>query len=139
MSSIQTLVHDMYQQVINEQKLAQLPQFFAEHYIDHQPQHDYEPNLAGMQQGFKHLFEAFKDYHIQIERVVENAPWIAVSLAITGIHVAPFMGIKPSNKDFRVRAIDLLKVEDGVITERDGLFDMQSLVYQLQQQKAARK
>ncbi len=139
MSDIQKCVHDMYQQVINEQKLENLPQFFAEHYIDHQPQHDDEPNMKGMQQGFKHLFQAFKGYHVQIDRVVQEAPWIAVSLTITGMHSGEFMGIKPSHKEFQVRGIDLLKVEDGLITERDGLFDMQSLLFQLQQLKAAQK
>ena len=139
MSTIQRRVHDMYQQVINEQQLDQLPQFFADHYIDHQPMHDLEPNLSGMQKGFKKLFQAFKDYHIQIDRIIEEAPWIAVSLSITGIHQGGFGGIKPSQRAFRVRGIDLLKVEDGLITERDGLFDMQSLIFQLNQQKAAQK
>ena len=97
----------------NERKLDLIDNFVAPDYIDHS-------NNVG-REGLKQLFSmglnAFPDWHEAIEDIIAEGDKVWVRLAYTGTHKGEFMGLSPTGKKIRSKAVDIYRIVNGKLAE----------------------
>lgn len=91
------------------------------------------PDREGFKQGIRDLYKAFPDFHAQVEDLVvdEARQMVAVRWTALGTHRAAYLGAQPTGRSIRFQGIEIIRVEDGRITERWGEWDGIALVEQL--------
>ena len=66
-----------------------------------------------------------------MQRVSGQGDLIAIHSVISGSHLGPFMGFEPLGRSFRIEAMDMFRLENGLIAEHWGVFDGASMMEQL--------
>ncbi len=91
------------------------------------------PDREGFKQGIRGLYEAFPDFHAEIEDMIvdESTAKVAVRWKAKGTHRGVFMGIPPTGRSIRFAGIEIIHVVNGKIRERWGEWDGTSIVDQL--------
>ena len=92
-------------------------------------------NLPVNKEGFKQfiylLWKGFPDTKIKFEDIIVEGDKVACRYYLTGTHRGEFLGIKPTDKQFRVNGMTVFSFGDGKVTHRWNLVDMMSLMEQL--------
>ena len=92
-------------------------------------------NLPANKEGFKQfiylLWVGFPDIKIKFEDIIVEGDKVACRYYLTGTHRGKFLGIKPTDKQFRVNGMTVFSFDDGKVTHRWNLVDMMSLMEQL--------
>lgn len=88
----------------------------------------------GFKQGIRGLYQAFPDFHADIEDLIvdRSAGMVAIRWKAKGTHRGVFMGKAPTGRSIRFQGIEIIRVEGGRIRERWGEWDGISLIAQLQ-------
>jgi predicted ester cyclase len=104
------------------------------------------PDNQGFCEGIVRLLAAFPDLRTEVrETVVEAAAdsgicaganpglsgTVAVRWTATGTHTAPYLGAAPTGRRIVFKGIEIVRVRDGLITERWGEWDGLDLLAQL--------
>ena len=76
-----------------------------------------------VREGFAYWYNAFPDVRITINRLIVEAPEVAVEWTFEGTHLGEYMGIEPSGGSFRVMTAAHFAVADGKVTRDFSLFD----------------
>jgi predicted ester cyclase len=63
--------------------------------------------------------------------MVAESDLVAAFVTATGTHRGEFLGIPATNKSISVSVSDLMRVQNGKLTEHWGVTDMASLMQQL--------
>ena len=83
--------------------------------------------LRGRDEGralFEELYGAFPDLEITIEDVMADGKRAAVRWRMVGTHTGtPLQGVEATGKRVETRAVDLLDIEDGLVTRTTAYFD----------------
>jgi steroid delta-isomerase-like uncharacterized protein len=79
---------------------------------------------------WRSLHEAFA-VQIQIEDLIAEGDLVAARYSESGIFRAPFRGMQPTGKSYRLVAMGWFRMRDGKITERWGARDSASMQKQL--------
>src|SRR5215469_14758978 len=116
---------------VNNGRLDDLDQVFAQSVVDHDPAPDQGPGPDGFKQFFSTLRGAFPDLHITPEHVDSTEDDIAVAYTITGTHQGDFLGVAPTGKRISARGMQIARFEDGKIVERWGSSDELGILKQL--------
>jgi len=61
------------------------------------------------------------DMEVTTEHSVEDGEWVAHRYTIRGTHLADLFGQPPTGKRFEIRGMDMVRVQDGQITEHWAL------------------
>ena len=77
------------------------------------------------------LFGAFPDILMTPEPPMIDGDRVAITVEFSGTHVGAFMGLPPTNKQFRFRLVFLLDVRDGKIVRDRRVYDFTGLLVQL--------
>jgi predicted ester cyclase len=108
---------------------------YFEFYDDSLVIHGFPPNLAANKEGFKQfiysLWKAFPDIIIIFDDIIIEGNKVVCRYYLTGTHKAEFMGIQPTDKQFRVNGMTIFYFRDTKCIERWNLVDMISLKEQL--------
>lgn len=99
------------------------------------------PDNAGFRGGIVKLLAAFPDLRAEARDVVVEAGCagasgtctgtVAVRWAAVGTQVGPYLGAAPAHRMITFKGIEVIRVEDGRITERWGEWDGLDLLAQL--------
>lgn len=122
-------------QVISEgsgsRDFSGLDEFVARDVRDHNPDPGQGPGLQGVKEWFLMLAGAFPDLRATVEDLIAEGDKVVARVVFRGTHSGDFQGIPATGKQVSVKAIDILRIEDGKIVERWGLTDQVSMMQQL--------
>jgi predicted ester cyclase len=97
--------------------------------------HGFPPNLPANMEGFKQfiylLWKAFPDIKITFDDIIVEGNKVACRYNLAGTQKGEFMGLQPTNKQFRVNGMTVFSFRDAKCIERWNLVDMMSLMEQL--------
>jgi predicted ester cyclase len=79
----------------------------------------------------KAVFAAFLDCTIKTESLLIDGDRVAHALAIAGTHIGEFMGLPPSRKSFRIKAVFLYELRDRKIVHERRIYDFTGLLMQI--------
>ena len=77
------------------------------------------------------LFDAFSDFHLEIDDMVTEGDKVAARYTWTGVHKGAFMGIPPTNKKLTVWEIDIIRIAGGKFVESWARMDTLGMMQQL--------
>jgi predicted ester cyclase len=87
--------------------------------------------VAGYPLAIAALRKGFADLQFHIEEIVTRDNFVAVRCTVRGTHTAEFMGIPATNKAVAFTAMDIHKIEAGVIAQTWHAEDFANMVSQL--------
>lgn len=74
---------------------------------------------------------AFPDLKVKVNAMVAEGDKVISFLTFTGTHKGELFGIPATNKQVKVEGFDKVKIQNGKITERWGVFDQLGMFTQL--------
>jgi steroid delta-isomerase-like uncharacterized protein len=121
-----------YSEVVNKGDTSAMNEVMAEGFIDHYA----APHLPGGHEGFRQFLTmvatAFPDIRVSVEDMIAEGDKVVVRLNVTGTQQGVLMGtIPPSGKHAVWTGIDILKIQDGKITERWSQRDLFGMMKQI--------
>jgi steroid delta-isomerase-like uncharacterized protein len=119
------------EEAINQRNLDLLDELFASEFIDHTASPGQAPGVEGLNQFFAMMDAGFPDFRATIEDMIAEGSKVAVRFTFRGTHQGDFVGIPPTSKQVTMQGIDILRVENGKVTELWGQEDMLGLMQQL--------
>lgn len=123
-----------YEDVVNGEQLDLLDKMVAEDFLDHEAPPGQEPPVRGRQvvrTVVEGMHEAFPDLEVELEETIAEGDLVTTRTTWRGTHEGSFFGIEPSNETVEVDAIDVVRIEDGLVTEHWGLMDTIGLMTQI--------
>jgi hypothetical protein len=75
------------------------------------------PGREALNQTFDGFSVLVPDLRITVEDIIAGGDWAAVRSTLTGTSAGPYLGVDPAGRPIRLEAIDLWRMEDGLVTE----------------------
>ena len=97
----------------NKQNLDLSDDLLAPDYVD--PDYPQLQGLEGLKQMMNMFFKAFPDFHETVEDIIAEGDKVWVLLTYTGTHTGEWLGLAPTGKKIRCRAIDIYRIVNGKI------------------------
>jgi steroid delta-isomerase-like uncharacterized protein len=88
-------------------------------------------NLGQQKQRLAEMRAAFPDIHLDIIRLIGEGDFVTMQVVVRGTHRGAFMGVEPSGRQIGVPAIDIVRLENGKMSEHWGGMDSGVLMQQL--------
>ena len=106
-------------------------ELFADNFIDHTPQPGTTPDKAGVRKLYTYLRVAFPDFHAEIHWQLADDDRVTTYKTYYGTHKGPFLGIAPTHRKIHFEAVDVMRVQNGKITDHWGVGNLLSLMQQI--------
>ena len=119
------------EEAINRRDLDVLEEIFAAEFVDHTAVPGQAPGVEGLKQFFAMMDAGLPDFRATVEDVVAEADRVAVRFTFRGTHSGDFMDAPLTGKQVTMPGLDILRVENGKITELWGQEDVFGLMQQL--------
>jgi predicted ester cyclase len=123
-------------ETFNDPKIRKLSYF--DFYDDSLTIYGFPRNLPTNKEGFKQfiylLWKGFPDIRIIFEDLIIEENKVAGRYYLAGIHKGEFLGLQPTDKQFKVNGMTVFAFRDVKVIERWNLVDMMSLREQLSSQ-----
>jgi predicted ester cyclase len=108
---------------------------YFDFYDDSLTIHGFPPNLPTNKEGLKQfihlLWKAFPDIRITFEDIIIEGNKAAGRYHLAGTHKGEFVGLQPTDRQFKVNGMTVFSFRDKKIIERWNLVDMITLMDQL--------
>jgi len=90
-------------------------------------------NREGFREGIIALYRAFPDLQCVVDDLVinEETGTVSVRWSGSGTHQGTFLGAEPTGRRIAFTGIEIIRIRDGLITERWGQWDGLSLLEQV--------
>ena len=126
------LTRRFYDEVINQGNLDLIDELVSEDFVEHEE----FPGLpttgpAAPKAALGMFMAAFPDLRFTPDEMIAEGDKVVVQATMSGTHKGEFMGIPPTNKSFKVHAIDIVEIHDGKATAHWGLVDQGGMMEQL--------
>ena len=95
---------------------AVFEQLFADNFLDHTPQPGRTPDKDGARQLYK-IRTAFPDFHADIHWQLADGDHVTTYKTYHGTHRGEFLGVAPTGRKVQFETVDVMRVQDGKITE----------------------
>ena len=126
------IANQFYSEVINKGDTAVMKLIMAENFIDHNAAPNLPKGIEGFKQFLTMVATAFPDIQVKVEDVLADSDKVVVRLTVSGTQTGVLMGnIPPSGKHATWTGIDILKIENGKITERWSQRDLLGMMKQI--------
>jgi steroid delta-isomerase-like uncharacterized protein len=120
-----------YEEVLNRGNLAVLETIARADHVEHDPLPGQGGSgLAGLHKRIEMLRVGLQP-QFTIEQIIAEGDTVVVRWTNRGRHVAPFLGIPPTNKSFTIAGIDIHVLRDGKLAEHHHVVDQLSMMQQL--------
>lgn len=126
------LAQRFYDEVVNEGNLDLIDELVAEDFVDHEGFPGI-PNTGpeAVRAVFSMFLAAFPDLQMTVDDMIAEGDKIVARVTMSGTHRGDLMGIPPTNKGFKVQAIDIAEIHDGKLTAHWGVTDQVAMMEQL--------
>ena len=106
-------------------------ELFADDFIDHTPQPSTTPDKAGVRKLYTYLRAAFPDFRAEIHWQLADGDRVTTYKTYHGTHQGPFLGIAPTHRRIHFETVDVMRVQNGKITDHWGVGNLLSLMQQI--------
>jgi steroid delta-isomerase-like uncharacterized protein len=124
------LARSFYERV-NAGDLSVVDELVADDFVDHEEFPGIPSNKDGVKQFFAMTRSAFPDLRFEAQEVVAEDDLVSMRFVFTGTQQGEFMGVPPTGKQVEVGGFDLVRIENGQVTEHWGVLDAMALMQQL--------
>jgi steroid delta-isomerase-like uncharacterized protein len=128
------LLRRFYEEIFDQGNLSAAEELVAPTFVDHVPQ-----PLPGQPTSGSHAVTwlatqfrmAIPDVQVTVDELLASGDKVLARVTWNGTHTGSFMGIDPTGKHFKVKGIDLVRIDDGKIVEHWGQIDVLDIIGQL--------
>jgi steroid delta-isomerase-like uncharacterized protein len=117
--------------IINAHNVSMVDSLVAPNYQEHQADRHYLNTRYGLKRGLRNFFAAFPDLHIRINFLTEENNIVTAQYTMTGTHTGHIYQHKPTRRKINVEGVDIIRIEDGKMTEHWGYLEEARLLRQL--------
>jgi predicted ester cyclase len=125
------LVNLMIEEIQNRKNMELIDKLFSEDFVNHTPLRGIPNDRSGMRQLFSMTHIAFPDGVLVVEDQVSGENKVWTRKLFSGTHTGPLRGIAATGNKVTYEVFDILKIQDGKITEHWGSVDQLSILRQL--------
>jgi len=125
------LVNLMIEEIQNRKNMELIDKLFSEDFVNHTPLRGIPNDRSGMRQLFSMTHIAFPDGVLVVEDQVSGENKVWTRKLFSGTHAGPLRGIAATGNKVTYEVFDILKIQDGKITEHWGSVDQLSILRQL--------
>ena len=107
---------------------------FADDFVDHTTQPGTTPDKAGVRQLYTNLRQAFPDFHAEIHWQLADGDRVTTFTTFKtyhGTHRGAFLGVAPTYRKIHFESVDVMRVQNGKITDHWGVGNLLSLMQQI--------
>ncbi len=126
-----SIVRRYIEEIYNKANLNALDELLAPNYTRRLAGPNAPLDRAQQRQRLAGMRAAFPDIHLAIERLIAEGDFVTMQVTVHGTHRGAFMGIEPTGRAIAVPAIDIVRIENGKMTEHWGGMDQSVLLQQL--------
>jgi steroid delta-isomerase-like uncharacterized protein len=119
------------EEVQSKGNFAVFEELFADDFVDHTTQPGTTPDKAGVRKLYKYMREAFPDFRSEIHWQLTDGDRVITYKTYYGTHDGPFLGIAPTHRKIHFESVDVMRVQNGKITDHWGVGNLLSLVRQI--------
>lgn len=106
-------------------------ELFADDFVDHTTQPGTTPDKAGVRKLYTYMREAFPDFHAEIHWQLADGDRVTTFKTYHGTHDGPYLGVAPTHRNVHFETVDVMRVQDGKITDHWGVANLLSLMQQI--------
>ena len=119
------------EEVQSKGNFAVFEELFADDFVDHTTQPGTTPDKAGVRKLYKYMREAFPDFRSEIHWQLTDGDRVTTYKTYYGTHDGPFLGIAPTHRKIHFESVDVMRVQNGKITDHWGVGNLLSLMRQI--------
>jgi len=119
------------EEVQGQGKFEVFDQLFADDFVDHTTQPGTTPDKAGVRKLYTYLRQAFPDFHAEIHWQLADGDCVTTFKTYHGTHEGPYLGITPTHPKIQFETVDVMRVQNGKITDHWGVANLLSLMRQI--------
>ena len=119
-SENEKLVRDYTEKVISTGNVELLDQYVSPNYVDH---NDPGEGITGLEKLADHLLAVratYPDFRVEIEQCITKDNLVVSIVTGIGTHTGEWLGLEPTNQVTRISAINIDRIENGLIIEHWG-------------------
>jgi steroid delta-isomerase-like uncharacterized protein len=106
-------------------------ELFADDFVDHTTQPGTTPDKAGVRKLYAYMRAAFPDFHAEIHWQLADGDRVTTYKTYYGTHDGPFLAIAPTHRKIHFETVDVMRVQNGKITDHWGVGNLLSLMRQI--------
>jgi steroid delta-isomerase-like uncharacterized protein len=106
-------------------------ELFADDFVDHTTQPGTSPDKAGVRKLYTYMRTAFPDFHAEIHWQLEDGDRVTTCKTYYGTHEGPFLGVAPTHRTVHFESVDVMRVQNGKITDHWGVGNLLLLMQQI--------
>ena len=125
------IVRQVLEELQNRHNLDVVDALFAADFVDHSVPPGLPPGREGVKMQFAMFFSAFPDLHVVIHDQVAEGDRVVTRKTFHGTHQGDLFGIPPTDRSVAFDVIDILRVQDGKITDHWNVVDQLGLMHQI--------
>jgi steroid delta-isomerase-like uncharacterized protein len=119
------------EEVQGQGKFDVFEELFADDFVDHTTQPGTTPDKAGVRKLYTYMRQAFPDFHAEIHWQLADGDRVTTFKTYHGTHEGPFLGISPTHRKIKFESVDVMRVQNGKITDHWGVGNLLSLMRQI--------
>jgi steroid delta-isomerase-like uncharacterized protein len=106
-------------------------ELFADDFVDHTPQESSGADKEGVRGLYKMLRTAFPDFRAEIHWQRADGDTVTTFKTYYGTHNGPFLGFAATGRTMHFECVDVMRVQNGKITDHWGVGNLLSAIIQL--------
>ena len=106
-------------------------ELFADDFIDHTPQPGMTADKTGVRKLYRSVRTAFPDFHAEIHWQLADGDRVITYKTYHGTHEGHFLGVAPTHRIIHFETVDVMRVQNGKITDHWGVGNLLSLLQQI--------
>ena len=125
------LVRRIVDEAQSGHNLDVVDELLAADFVDHSVPPGLPPSREGVKMQFAMFFSAFPDLHVVIHNQVAEGDRVVTRKTFHGTHQGDLMGIPATGRSVAFDVIDILRVQNGKITDHWNVVDQLGLMHQI--------
>ena len=123
------LLRQVVEEGFGNADLYVIDQIMSDRLVEHQ--FGLHGGKEGLKKAILSLAEAFSNRNYELVNHAINGNMVWAHYSYSAEHTGPFMGHAPTHKKIEIDVMDIVKIEDGKITEHWGVPDRFAVMMQL--------
>lgn len=119
------------EEMISQNRLNLVDEIFAECFVDHSATPGLPANRESVKMFFGALHAAFSDLQVTVEDQVAEGKNVVTRKTFHGTQTGDFFGIPATGRTVSFQVIDILRLQDGKVTDHWNVVDQLGLMRQL--------
>ena len=115
MSDPRTLIHGIFDELVNQRRMDRFDEYFASDYVDHGPMGDTDRDAT--RALFTAWLDAFSDLHCEVTNLVSDGDTVGWVVHTTGVHTGDSLGFPATGKRIDTLSANVGRMRDGKAVE----------------------